>query len=596
MTTPIDRRHSRAPRPHRRRVRAHRAAAGPRAEPDRARHLLGDVVGALQLQELARPSADAADRPARACCRARARTPAPSTSATAWRRSSRSSRTTIRRSSSRTRARRPASAASSATSSRWARGRSRCSNSLRFGPLDEPAHARRIVEGVGRRHRRLRQLHRHSDRRRRDRVRRALHRQSAGQRLLPRHRAGTMRSSRARPAGVGNPVYYVGAKTGRDGIHGATMASAEFDEKSAEKRPAVQVGDPFMEKLLLEACLEVMETDALVGIQDMGAAGLTCSTCEMGARGGVGVEIDVALRAAARDRHDARTRSCCPNRRSACCSSSSAAAKRKSSASSRSGTCTRSQIGEVTDDGLLRVQRSRRRRRRDSQPRADRRGAGLPAADARPGVARRTCSRLDLDACSRRDAARRRALLTLLASPTIASKRWIYRQYDHMVRTNTVAPAGHGRRRRAREGHRPRAGDVGRRQRPLLLPRSAARRELAVAEAARNVACAGARADRRDQLPELRQSRAAGDHVAVRARRSRHRRRLPRARHADHRRQRQPLQRDRRPARSIRRRSSAWSASSRTRRRVLDRALPRPRATSSCCSATTAASSAAAST
>src|SRR5213594_1651331 len=95
-------------------------------------------------------------------------------------------------------------------------------------------------------------------------------------------------------SGVGNSVYYVGAKTGRDGIHGATMASAEFDEKSAEKRPAVQVGDPFMEKLLLEACLEVMRSDALVGIQDMGAAGLTCSTCEMGSRGGAGIEIDVA--------------------------------------------------------------------------------------------------------------------------------------------------------------------------------------------------------------------------------------------------------------------------------------------------------------
>src|SRR4030081_3858654 len=96
-------------------------------------------------------------------------------------------------------------------------------------------------------------------------------------------------------SGVGNAVYYVGAKPGRDGIHGATMASAEFDQKSAEKRPAVQVGDPFMEKLLLEACLEVMRTDALVGIQDMGAAGLTCSTTEMGSRGGAGVEIDVSL-------------------------------------------------------------------------------------------------------------------------------------------------------------------------------------------------------------------------------------------------------------------------------------------------------------
>src|SRR5579864_759415 len=96
-------------------------------------------------------------------------------------------------------------------------------------------------------------------------------------------------------SGVGNSVYYVGARTGRDGIHGATMASAEFDERLAEKRPAVQVGDPFMEKLLLEACLEVMQTGALVGIQDMGAAGLTCSTTEMGSRGGAGVEIDVSL-------------------------------------------------------------------------------------------------------------------------------------------------------------------------------------------------------------------------------------------------------------------------------------------------------------
>ncbi|HEX4912911.1 MAG TPA: phosphoribosylformylglycinamidine synthase subunit PurL, partial [Vicinamibacterales bacterium] len=93
--------------------------------------------------------------------------------------------------------------------------------------------------------------------------------------------------------GLGNPVFYVGAKTGRDGIHGATMASAEFDEKSAEKRPAVQVGDPFMEKLLMEACLEVMKTGAVVGIQDMGAAGFTCATSEMGSRGGVGMNVDV---------------------------------------------------------------------------------------------------------------------------------------------------------------------------------------------------------------------------------------------------------------------------------------------------------------
>jgi phosphoribosylformylglycinamidine synthase len=97
----------------------------------------------------------------------------------------------------------------------------------------------------------------------------------------------------AKAAGEGNPVIYVGAKTGRDGIHGATMASEEFSEQSEAKRPNVQVGDPFLEKLLLEACLEAMQTGAIVGIQDMGAAGLTCSTCEMGARGKVGLEIEL---------------------------------------------------------------------------------------------------------------------------------------------------------------------------------------------------------------------------------------------------------------------------------------------------------------
>src|SRR5438067_298113 len=95
-------------------------------------------------------------------------------------------------------------------------------------------------------------------------------------------------------SGVGNPILYVGSKTGRDGIHGATMASAEFDEKTEEKRPTVQVGDPFTEKLLLEACLEIFQTDALVGIQDMGAAGLTSSSIEMAGRAGSGIELDIA--------------------------------------------------------------------------------------------------------------------------------------------------------------------------------------------------------------------------------------------------------------------------------------------------------------
>ena len=99
----------------------------------------------------------------------------------------------------------------------------------------------------------------------------------------------------AKASGIGNPVIYVGAKTGRDGIHGASMASAEFTEESKQKRPNVQVGDPFLEKLLLEACIEAMKTGAIVAIQDMGAAGLTSSSCEMGSRGGVGIDIDLDL-------------------------------------------------------------------------------------------------------------------------------------------------------------------------------------------------------------------------------------------------------------------------------------------------------------
>ena len=116
--------------------------------------------------------------------------------------------------------------------------------------------------------------------------------------------SGAIKIFYAKAAGEGNPVIYVGSKTGRDGIHGATMASEEFSEESEAKRPNVQVGDPFLEKLLLEACLEAMQTGAIVGIQDMGAAGLTCSTCEMGARGGVGTRNRNGPRSAARNRHD----------------------------------------------------------------------------------------------------------------------------------------------------------------------------------------------------------------------------------------------------------------------------------------------------
>jgi phosphoribosylformylglycinamidine synthase II len=170
-------------------------------------------------------------------------------------------------------------------------------DALRFGPLDDPAAGdrnRRIVEGV---------------------VSGIAHYGNCfgvptvggecvfepcynGNPLVNVFALGVFRHDEifyGRATGIGNPVIYVGAKTGRDGIHGASMASAEFTEESKQKRPNVQVGDPFMEKLLLEACLEAMRTGAIVGIQDMGAAGLTCSTCEMGSRAGTGVEIELAL-------------------------------------------------------------------------------------------------------------------------------------------------------------------------------------------------------------------------------------------------------------------------------------------------------------
>ena len=291
-----------------------------------------------------------------------------------------------------------------------------------------------------------------------------------------------------RAEGAGNAVYYVGAKTGRDGIHGATMASAEFDEKSEEKRPNVQVGDPFFEKLLLEACLEVMRTDALVGIQDMGAAGLTCSTCEMGARGGSGIEIDVRR---------------VPQRESGMTPYEIMLSESQERMlfivrPGREAEVERIfekwdlhavRIGQVTGDGLLRVRDGGaviaeipNKALADEAPLYDR--PTSPPAD----LARRQA--LDLGALEPPPPAA--ALAALLSSPQIASKRWVYRQYDHMVRTNTVVPAGMGAGVvRVKGTGRALAFAVDGNGRYCYLdPYRGA--QLAVAEAARNVACAGA--------------------------------------------------------------------------------------------------------
>ena len=187
-------------------------------------------------------------------------------------------------------------------------------DSLRFGSITPDAVARagsrRAQPPPGRRrrarHRLLRQLLRRAHRRRRSRLRAGLRRQSSGQRPGPGHRAEGQAFLRRAPAAQGNPVIYVGAKTGRDGIHGASLlASAEFTEESQQKRPNVQVGDPFLEKLLLEACLEAMATGAIVGIQDMGAAGLTSTFVRDGFARRRGHRDRSRARAAARNRHDA---------------------------------------------------------------------------------------------------------------------------------------------------------------------------------------------------------------------------------------------------------------------------------------------------
>ena len=291
-------------------------------------------------------------------------------------------------------------------------------------------------------------------------------------------------------SGVGNAVYYVGAKTGRDGIHGATMASAEFDDRSAEKRPAVQVGDPFMEKLLLEACIEVIQTGALVGIQDMGAAGLTCSTTEMGSRGGTGIDIDVSL-------VPQRETGMVPYEIMLSESQERMLMVVKGGRESEVEQIFEKwdlhavRIGQVTGDGLLTVRERGEvvasipnRALTDESP-VYRRPVEIPAYLAET-------QQLDLerlDDCAAPD----KTFLALVASPAIASKQWVYRQYDHMVQTNTIAPPGLGAGVVRIKGTK-RALAIsldGNGRYCYLDPERGAM--LAVAEAARNVACAGAR-------------------------------------------------------------------------------------------------------
>ena len=303
---------------------------------------------------------------------------------------------------------------------------------------------------------------------------------------------GTARSTdiiKGVATGVGNPVYYVGAKTGRDGIHGATMASAEFDEKAAEKRPAVQVGDPFMEKLLLEACLEVMRSDALVGIQDMGAAGLTCSTCEMGSRGGTGLDIDVS-RVPQRETGMTPYEIMLSESQERMLLVVKRGREHEVERIFEKWDLHAARIGVVTDDGVLRV-RDRGQVFAEIPNRCLTDEAPVYERPMRAPQYLADVQHLNLDEL-RPGVTPPDALKSLLASPNIANKRWVYRQYDHMVRTNTIGLPGTGAGIvRIKGTDRALALSVDGNGRTCYLdPFQGAAQ--AVAEAARNVACAGA--------------------------------------------------------------------------------------------------------
>ncbi len=293
-----------------------------------------------------------------------------------------------------------------------------------------------------------------------------------------------------RASGEGNPVIYVGSKTGRDGIHGATMASEEFSEGSEAKRPNVQVGDPFLEKLLLEACLEAMQTGAIVGIQDMGAAGLTCSTCEMGARGGTGVEIEL-------DRVPQRETGMTPYE---IMLSESQERMLLVAQKGREEEVFRVfqkwgldavEVGRVTNDATMRVLEHGKvvaeipnAALTDDAPVYKR-----PLARWEPPVDREKPEHIHFST----DADFTGKLKQLLASPNICSKRWVWQQYDHMVQTNTVDAPGAGdagviRIKGSRRGLAMALDGNGRWC--YLDPRLGAMH--AVAEASRKVACAGA--------------------------------------------------------------------------------------------------------
>jgi phosphoribosylformylglycinamidine synthase len=298
--------------------------------------------------------------------------------------------------------------------------------------------------------------------------------------------------ARGTAEGAGNPVFYVGAETGRDGLAGAAFASRELTEQSREDRPAVQVGDPFKEKLLLEACLELIARDAVAGIQDMGAAGLTCSTCETASRGGSGIEIDLAkvprrepgmtpyeimlsesqermLIIAKRGREDL-VRQVFDKWDVPC-----------------------AEIGRVTSDGIMRV-RNNGAIAAEIPAKALAEEAPLYSRQARKLAAESAEDAELIKKISANSASFAvESLRALLRDPTIASKNWVYRQYDHTVRTGTVVkPGSDAAVYFVRYANKILAATTDCNSLYCALdPREGGK--IAVAEAARNLTCSGAR-------------------------------------------------------------------------------------------------------
>jgi phosphoribosylformylglycinamidine synthase II len=300
----------------------------------------------------------------------------------------------------------------------------------------------------------------------------------------------------AKATGVGNPVIYVGAKTGRDGIHGATMASEEFKEGSEQKRPNVQVGDPFMEKLLLEACLEAMKTGAIVGIQDMGAAGLTCSTCEMGARGGVGLEVELDNVPQRETGMSAYEIMLSESQERMLLVADKGREQEVLDVFAKWG-LDATIVGTVIPEPRLRILHHGElvadipnQSLTDDAP-VYHRPVGEWKAPVPPEPTRSVLEKLNYeDKTTTRNYTD--DLRTLLASANICSKRWVHEQYDTMVQTNTVqGPGAEGGVMRIKGTKRGLAMALDGNGRWCYLDPNLGAKH-AVAESARKVACTGA--------------------------------------------------------------------------------------------------------